>query len=150
MNFKLMVRNFFDLYKYVLRQCWRNRTIWGISIRFLSCKKWSKIMKNTLVFLKQPRMDTFSLSEALKIFLGEKIKMTNLQDRNKKSSKQILPQSYFLKMFKFDPFLGFPNFQNQFFLSLLVSHQKNFFSELQNNFCFLKKNLAPYLKYMEN
>ena len=30
------------------------------------CKKWSKIMKNTLVFLKQPRMDTFSFSGAAK------------------------------------------------------------------------------------
>ena len=73
--------------------------------------------------------------------MGEK-KKNNKQDRNKKS-KQILPQSYFLKMLKFDPFLGFPNFQNQFFLSFLVSHQKNFFSELQNNFCFLKKNFSP-------
>ena len=98
-------------------------------------------MKNTLVFLKQPRMDTFSLSEAVKKFFGRKNE-NNKQDRNKKS-KKILPQSYFLKMLKFDPFLGFPNFQNHFFLSFLVSHQKNFFFELQNNFCFLKKNFSP-------
>ena len=73
--------------------------------------------------------------------MGRKNK-NDKQYRNKKS-KQILPQSYFLKMLKFDPFLGFPNFQNQFFLSFLVSHQKIFFSVLQNNFCFLKKNFSP-------
>ena len=96
-------------------------------------------MKNTLVFLKQPRMDTFSLSKAVKkTFFGRFKNENNKQDRNKKF-KQILPQSYFLKMLKFDPFWGFPNFQNQFFLSFLVSHQKQFFSELQNNLCFLKK-----------
>ena len=82
-------------------------------------------MKNTLVFLKQPRMDTFSLSEAVKKFLGRKNE-NNKQDRNKKS-KKILPQSYFLKMLKFNPFWGFLNFLNQLFLSFLVSHQKKFF-----------------------
>ena len=43
-------------------------------------------MKNTLVFLKQPRMDTFSLSEAVKNFFGRKNE-NNKQDRNKKSKK---------------------------------------------------------------
>ena len=101
------------------------------------CKKWSKMMKTTLVFLKQPRMNTFSLSEAAKLFFGRK-NTNDKQDRNKKS-KQILPQRYFLKMLKFDPFLGFPNFQNQFFLSFLVFHQKKIFFVLQTYFCFPKK-----------
>ena len=91
------------------------------------------------VVKRQPRMDTFSLSEAVKKFFGRK-NQNNKQDRNKKS-KQILPQSYFLKMFKIDPLLGFPNFQNLFFLSFLVSHQKKIFFCPTNLLLFLQKNL---------
>ena len=79
-------------------------------------------MKNTLVFLKQPRFDTSSLLK--NHFWGEK--KSNKQDRNKKF-KQILPQSYFLKMLKFDPFMGFLNFQNQFFLLFFGFPSKKFF-----------------------
>ena len=110
-------------------------------------------MKNTLVFLKQPRMDTFSLSEAVKKFFGRKNE-NNKQDRNKqdrnKKSKKILPQSYFLKMLKFDPFLGFPNFQNHFFFVIFGFPSKKIFFELQNNFCFLKKNFSPISQIQEN
>ena len=91
------------------------------------CKKWSKIMKNTLVFLKQPRMDTFSLSEAVKNFLVEKMKTTNRIATKSPSKFSHKATGIFSKCSHLTHFGDFQIFKTNFFLSFLVSHQKKIF-----------------------
>ena len=105
-------------------------------------------MKNTLVFLKQPRMDTFSLSEAVKKFLGEKMKTTNRIAT--KSPRKFSHKAIFSKCSNLTHFWDFQIFKTIFFCHFWFPIKKNFFLNYKLTFVFPKKFIALYHKYSQN
>ena len=120
---------YFEIYVFlvgVLRQCWRNQTIWLTSIRFFSCKKQSKITKNASILLKQHRIDRFSPSKTTKNFLGRKklkCQSTSQQKVQTNTPTKLFPQ----KILKFDLLGGFSNFQNWIFFVIFGFPSKKVF-----------------------
>ena len=110
----------------ISRQCWRNRTIWQTSIRFFSCQKWSKITRNTSVFLKQHRIDRFS---PLK-----REKKLNWQSASQQKVQTHTPTKLFSKKCSNLTFWGFSNFQNWIFCHFWFLIKNIFFLNYKRTF----------------